>query len=411
MKILLIQPTGDKFGHYGIHFTRMAQELAKLGHNVVVFTNQMQPRQFLEEEPLFSVVEHKRQRYAFEEFEKHKSSRPLRFWYGYFRNSLAITWAGLAYAKRHSFNAVYISDAEFLMASLVLKFNQRNMCPIVMQVNASNFSFSEYSGNVLKKAYKKLQASIFRTTIGTQITAISVLGDWHKQRLIKQLRITNGNHRVVVIGDASEPGVEMPTVAQARENLGIDFDGDIFLFLGILRQDKGLEVLAEALNGDALNREKFGVILAGHPFDYSADEITGMFQLDRSDSSIVHHILDYVPEHQLKDYYGAANAMLLPYNLKYKGSSGPLTKGACTYGLPTILSDVSEMGHIAKREGLGILVEPEDSEALGREMVKFLRMPTEDRQRISERCRDYGEANTWAKLAQRYDKLFRDIRK
>ena len=60
----------------------MAQELAKLGHNVVVFTNQMQPRQFLEEEPLFSVVEHKRQRYAFEEFEKHKAAALCDFGMG-----------------------------------------------------------------------------------------------------------------------------------------------------------------------------------------------------------------------------------------------------------------------------------------------------------------------------------------
>ena len=200
-----------------------------------------------------------------------------------------------------------------------------------MQVNASNFSFSEYSGNVLKKAYKKLQASIFRTTIGTQITAISVLGDWHKQRLIKQLRIANGNHHVVVIGDASEPGVEMPTVAKARENLGIDFDGDIFLPWHIATGQRPGSPCRSAPRGCSEQRN-FGVILAGHPFDYSADDITGMFRLDRSNSSIVHHILDYVPEHQLKDYYGAANAMILPYNLKYKGSSGPLTKGACTYG-------------------------------------------------------------------------------
>ena len=47
MRVLIVQPTGDRMGHYGPYTTRLAQALAKHGHDVVVITNRLHPERFL----------------------------------------------------------------------------------------------------------------------------------------------------------------------------------------------------------------------------------------------------------------------------------------------------------------------------------------------------------------------------
>ena len=43
MRVLVVQPTGDKRGHYGLYTTKLAQALAKSGHDVTVCTNALEP--------------------------------------------------------------------------------------------------------------------------------------------------------------------------------------------------------------------------------------------------------------------------------------------------------------------------------------------------------------------------------
>ena len=143
MKILLIQPTGDKFGHYGAYFSRVAQELSKLDHDVTIYTNKLDANKYLEQKILFSLVQYRKGQYPFENYELNKVSQPFAYWFNYFRLSFRITLNGLKFAKVNKFDVIYISDAEFLMASIALLLNYKLKKPILMQVNASNLSFKE----------------------------------------------------------------------------------------------------------------------------------------------------------------------------------------------------------------------------------------------------------------------------
>ena len=85
MKILFIQPTGDKRGHYGIYTVNLCQELARLGNEVTLFTNKIYPENFISEKPLFRIIEVEQGKYRFDEFDKKKDGSPFFYLFGYCR--------------------------------------------------------------------------------------------------------------------------------------------------------------------------------------------------------------------------------------------------------------------------------------------------------------------------------------
>src|SRR2546426_4687161 len=95
MRLLLIQPTGDKFGHFGVYTTRLAQELAHRGHDVLICTNRLDYARFLNEAKKFELVEIEQGLLSLEAYERQATSLPGRYWYGYFRNSWKVVRAGL----------------------------------------------------------------------------------------------------------------------------------------------------------------------------------------------------------------------------------------------------------------------------------------------------------------------------
>ena len=274
-----------------------------------------------------------------------------------------------------------------------------------MQINASNFSFSEYPGSFLKKSYKAFQAYWFRKVLDKYIQGISILGEWHDTRLRSQLKLRK-NFKIFNIPDGATPETTTVTKFDARAKLSVQQQGDLLLFLGILRIDKGLEVLAEGLKKVSAIGRKVDVIIAGHPYDYSEDAIRNMFGFGGNSGINVRLDLKYIEESDLVYYYSSADALLLPYNSLYKGSTGPLMKGACTFGLPLIVSDQGQMGHLAKKHNLGYLFDTEDPTSLANAICTFLDSDNEKRDTIKNSALELGKKNSWNKIAEAFEFAF-----
>src|SRR5262249_37261820 len=152
-------------------------------------TNGFSPELYLSEPPLFAVETVAAGRLAFGRFDDAMSRRALYYYWGYYRNSYRITAAALALCRDREVDVVYLTDVEFLVAALLLKAGPARLSPgrpmrlppVVMEVNAANFSFPDYPGSVLKKGYKVVQREVFRATLGREIAACAVLGDWHQE--------------------------------------------------------------------------------------------------------------------------------------------------------------------------------------------------------------------------------------
>jgi len=383
----------------------MAQELARMGHQVTVITNRLNPQRQLKEKVLFRLLQDESSNYSFLKLENNRKKKPFSYWFGYYRNSWVFLRRGLKLAKHEPTDIAYVTDVEFLVATILCKLYRKTLPPIVMQVNASNFSFADYPGSIIKKIYKFFQAFCFRSVIGKEISAFSVLGEWHISRLRKQLKIPE-KFPIALIPDGSNPEYQKESRATARSKLGIDPDLCVFLFLGVLRKEKGLATLASAFHILEKKGHKAGLILAGSPFDYSDKDIEELFAFGDSEGWLVHKKLGFVPEEEMPLYFGAADCFLMPYEKNYNASSGPLFKGVCTYGIPVICSEVGEMGVLVKRHDLGLLCEPGNAGSLALAMERFLESIVDQRSRWSANAKRVSKENSWESLAKRYDLLF-----
>jgi glycosyltransferase involved in cell wall biosynthesis len=397
-------------GHYGIFTARLSQALGKLGHAVTVCTNRFSPELYLSEPPLFVVETVAAGRLAFGRFDDAMSRRPLYYYWGYYRNSYRITAAALALCRDREFDVIYMTDVEFLVAALLLKASRARrvqarpmrLPPVVMEVNAANFSFSDYPGSMLRKGYKVVQREVFRTALGREIAACAVLGDWHRERLRAQLRVPDGFpvEAIPEGGDAAEPPPPSPI---ARRQLGIDFAGPVLLYFGILRKDKGIETLLAA--AARLAEVEFRIIIAGFPMEYAESEVAELVRRTGLGEKVILR-LGYVAAAEVPAYFGAADALLLPYARSYRGGIGPLMKGACAYGRPVIATDVSGLGPFVDRHAIGLTCPAESPEALAERMREFLSLPASRVREMGERALALGRANSWDAMAERFSHLF-----
>jgi glycosyltransferase involved in cell wall biosynthesis len=405
LRILVVQPTGDKMGHHGIFTVKLSQALAKLGHAVTICTNRIAPEDYLKEPPAFAVETVAGGRLGFERFDAAANRRPLYYYWGYYRNSFRVTVAALALCRARAFDVIYMTDVEFLVAALLLKVRLRGLPPVVMEVSAANFSFADYPGSVLKKGYKVAQREVFRTTLGREIAACAVLGEWHEERLRAQLRVPEA-FPVEVIQEGGDVADPPPPRSEARRRLGIDFGGPVFLFFGIIRKDKGIETLLAAVA--RLGGEEFRLAIAGFPTEYSGQELAELVRAAGVGDKVILR-LGYVAARDIPAYFGAADALVLPYARSYRGGSGPLTKGACAYGRPVIATDVSGMGRFVQHYAIGLVCPAESPEALAERMRACLRMSPAERLAMGERAAEVGRANSWDAMAERFSNLFNRV--
>lgn len=405
MKVLVVQPTADKMGHYGIYTVKLCQALGKLGHQVTLCTNRVDPEGYVTGPLQFRVHEAYGGRLPFRAYDLARTRQIPYYYYGYFRLSYQIMAAAGELCRTQQFDVAYVTDAEFLMASLALKQYRRVLPPVVMEVSAANFTFSTYPGALPKKVYKVFQREVFKSTLGRELRGIAVLHSWHGERLRGQLALPPEFPIKVIPDGGNEPAAIIERV-EARRRLGIDYDGPLLLFFGMLRRDKGLEDLFQAVR--RARDTEFRLVVAGHPTEYTPEAVESLVaQAGISDRVILR--LGYVPDGDVPAYFGASDALILPYNTSYTGSSGPLAKGACAYGRPAIVSDVAEMGQIARREGFGMVSRPGDPASLAQAITAFLALPPESRQEMGVRAATYGQSNSWDAMAERFTALFEQV--
>ncbi len=401
MRILIVQPTWDKKGHYGIWTTRMCQEIARLGHQVTLFTNKAQAQKYLDEPAKFHVIEAKNGKYCFEKYDSMTKGQ-LNYYKGYFRNSFFVTKEAFKYCRKQKFDAVFLTDIEFLTVSFLLKWFAKSLPVVVMHVNAANFTFDTYTGSIFKKGYKVFQREIFKSVIGRQINAIVVLGQWHAEKLRKQLNIGE-NFPIEVIPDAAEIRPVIIDRRQAREKIGIDYNGKIFLAFGILRKDKGLEQLFKAFS--LVKHEEFRLLVAGEPMEYTVEQIQEMIKLGGLEDKVICRF-GYIADELVPYYYCAADITVLAYAGSYRGGSGPLMSGSCTFRRPVLATDVSELGRMTNKYQVGLVAQPDNPQDAADKIRRFLIMPQEHYDKMTANADILAKENSWQMLGERYSRLY-----
>lgn len=405
MHILVVEPVGDFTGHPGEYCLNLCQELGQLGHKVVLCTNKIAASPYLKAATNLKIIEVDNGRYAFKPFEKYRTSRPWQYYWRYLQCSTVIFDTALRLAQTGDFDVLYVLDVDRMIFSLRLLGSETRYPPIVLELHAANFSWREYEGTLLRKLYKLMQREALRRAIFTgKLNGIHVLGEWHAEQLRRQLAIPLSFPIVSVAEGVEIPATKVDAVT-ARQQLGIDHSNMLFLFLGNIRRDKGLEHLVQAMA--LVPASDLGLFIVGNLVDYSPGELTNMIRQLGLEKRVMTR-LQFVSEEEMNLYIWASDAVVFPYRSCYKGGVGPLRKvRAC--GRPAIVTSVAEMGRITEFYHMGIVVDPDSPVSIADGIKRFIGMSSDERAKLAMNALRFAQENTWSAMAIKLTKLFDEI--
>jgi glycosyltransferase involved in cell wall biosynthesis len=403
MKILAVQPYGDGAGHFGKYTVRLCHEMGKLGHEVVLCTNLINPAEYLEETPAFR-LEQLGPGYSFFPFEIKKSTSPLVWLFGRIRNNVAVLNHAVRLAERERFDIVQLFSYELVSTWLFLALRRpAALPPVVIEIAAANFSPEKYYGGHRERFWRRLQKLALKRMLGTYIQAICMNSASHVPELRRQLGLPE-DFIVECVGDTREIPQTPLDKSEARKKIGLaDYRGCVFLFFGTIRRDKGLETLLKAF-GMLPAELECRLVIAGMPLDWSPSEEARRIL---SDPRVVTRF-EYIPEQEIDAYFYASDALVLPYAGFYAGSSGPLYEAGAR-GLPVIVSDVSEMGRIARERNLGIVMPPDNAEALADAMKRFIKLDQAQKAQWSANALALVRENKRSTVARRFVSIYQKL--
>ena len=220
--------------------------------------------------------------------------------------------------------------------------------------------------------------------------ALRVLDQPFKQALINRLQLKPSlSDRVTVVPHGVDSFDGPGDRAEARRRLGLSLDETIFLFFGVLRKNKRYDTVIQAMGGLSSCR----LLIAGPPLDLDANDLHSLIQQYGCERSVSLEI-GFVEDTRMRDYFLAADAVIITYAKSFVGSSGVLFH-ACTYGRCVIGGDVGIIGPTVKENGIGFAVEPENPEALRRAMRELMALPPEERTRMEQRALALAQKESW----------------
>lgn len=180
--------------------------------------------------------------------------------------------------------------------------------------------------------------------------------------------------------------------AALRAHLGIPKDAPVVLFFGTLSRYKGIDVLLDAF--PAIRKDSDAhLVLAGFPapdFDLRAHE-------SRSGGGVI-WVPSYIASDEVAAWMELASVIVFPY--RDISQSGALHV-AQTFGVPIVASAIGTMRDVIEHDVSGLLVEPENADALANAVKRLLR----DRalaQRLGARAADDARGKfAWTTIASK----------
>lgn len=173
---------------------------------------------------------------------------------------------------------------------------------------------------------------------------------------------------------------------QAKNNLKLE-DKNILLFFGFIRDYKGLDILIEAFS---IVRKSIDVklIVAGEFYELEEKYIK-LIQKHKLEEAVILK-KDFIPTSDVKYYFSASDAVVLPY--KSATQSG-IVQVAVNFCMPVIASNVGGIGEVIEDGKTGFIVEKENPEKLAQAIIRFY---NEDREKeFTDNMKSLKEKYSW----------------
>jgi glycosyltransferase involved in cell wall biosynthesis len=152
--------------------------------------------------------------------------------------------------------------------------------------------------------------------------------------------------------------------AEAKKALNIT-DEKVILFFGYIRPYKGLHVLIEAMK-ILKPRMNLRLLVCGEFYGDEAKYRAHMTEAGIDDCTTV--ISDYIPNESVHRYFSAADVVVQPY---ISATQSAIAQIAYFFSSPIIATNVGALPEVVIHERSGLIVPPNDPEALANAITRF----------------------------------------
>jgi len=326
-----------------------------------------------------------------------------------FLKMLRLLWEGLTYCykravcwKANVILLLYLDHAEVTVLLRTLLWRKRCW-------SSYGFLIWPYPENekirrapIYKRFYWRFRRWALKKMLRMDLlNAIFVHTEAARQSVLGKAEVKELQDRVVIVPDPCEPLEEPVTKQEARSRLCLPQNKTLLLFFGRLRWDKGIDILLKAVKECD---EDFTLVVAGQPGYIGNAEIEALKSELKGSCEIISR-LQYIEPSEEKLYFYAADAVVLPYRRAFRGTSGILQNAAAARR-PVIVTDVGLIGEIVRKYSLGIVVEPESTDALMKGIKEFLGRRSEIEKEVEGSAASYAERHHWRKMCSLVEKTF-----
>ncbi len=390
MKIAIIQPTPFRKGHYYVYTKSLFNELRNFKYKVNIISAAKVYR-YLDKENTSNL-----------NFNIYSIKGLILY-----LSLCFITILRFVYLRKN-YNRLIILDCEYSCVSFLLIILKilRWKGKITVQVNAPNFEYNFHNQGInFFRILKFIQSFIFKFSLNLFDIKISCLGQWHKNLLSKQLSFKK--EKIIVIEDGGGGIIRKFSEKELIYNFEKEsinypkYNKKIFLLFGNLRKDKGHLFITSVWNEFFNKPDDPYLWIVGHDEEKLSRKI-----LEGASKNVVIHN-SYVPFELISCVYQKADFAILPYLSHYSGGSGPLMKGAFSHSKLALVSNVSEMGRLAKEENLAEYFIPEDSKNVFSSIKKILEKKEEYYTDKIEMAFRYANERNWSNLSRKFINSFK----
>jgi glycosyltransferase involved in cell wall biosynthesis len=198
------------------------------------------------------------------------------------------------------------------------------------------------------------------------------------EEFILNHRFTNKS-KVKMIGNGSSNGIDTTFFNSSlytedpkqklRAQLGISKEDFVFVFVGRLVSDKGINELVNAFNwltSQPVNRSTHYKLLLVGPLETELDPLQDQ-TLNEIESNPTIITTGFQPDVRL--YFAISNALVFP---SYREGFPNVVMQAGAMGLPSIVTDINGCNEIIEDGKNGLIIPPKDTKALQEKMLRLV---------------------------------------
>lgn len=214
----------------------------------------------------------------------------------------------------------------------------------------------------------------------------------------------------IAIFDAKAPRTQCPhplfdnfgkniDKVEAMKKLNLKNEDINFLFFGLIRGYKGLDILIEAMADERLKPYPIKLLVAGEFYDDSKPYYQRVKELNLEDRICFDP--RFIPDEEVKDYFCSTDLVVQPY--KTATQSG-VTQIGYHFETPMLVTDVGGLAEIIPNGKVGYVVQPN-----GKSIADALLDFCINRPDFSEGIREEKKKYSWERMTQAVERIYKEI--